>query len=398
MIERIYIDNRLGKAKKMIREINELLQKEADKKHFSGAAWLVYKHKTGVIKGTVGFSSLIEKKEEMKQDSIFDLASLTKPLITAPMIVKTLSEGFLDLEKPIQSLGILPFVSRISEVNIFQLMTHTSGLKSWYPCYAAEKQALLGTAIFGPSGKILYEKIPKVIDQYISTISTLPFDSNPGEKVNYSCLGYIVLAYLLQVRKKIKFKDEVKRMLFIPLNLERTFFDVPDSFIQYTTAGEDGNLSERTKVQKLGLKFSGWRKGIIRGKVNDCNAFYANSETGNAGLFSTVDDTLQIAKLFLPDSGFFTNDELRLFYDDFTGHLGDHRSIAWRRATSKNDPANEVLSDETIGHTGYTGTAVWIDPVKKEIYILFLNRLHPKLIEFPIDMLRREFLKMAILL
>lgn len=382
----------------MISQVNALLQKDVDKNNFSGAVWLVYKHKTGVIKGTVGYSSLIDKKEEMKTDTIFDLASLTKPLVTAPMIVKTLSEGFLDLERPIQNLGILPFASRISEVNIFQLMTHTSGIKSWYPCYASEKKALLGTAIFGPGGKILYEKIPKVIDQYISTIMILPMDSNPGEKVNYSCLGYIMLAYLLQVRKKIKFKDEAKRLLFKPLNLERTFFDVPDKYIPDTAAGEDGNLSEKLKAQKMGISFSGWRKGIIQGKVNDCNAFYANSETGNSGLFSTVEDTLKIAKLFLPDGGYFTNDELRLFYDDLTEHLGDHRSIAWRRAISKSDPANEILSDETISHTGYTGTALWIDPVKKEIYILFLNRLHPKFVEFPIDALRREFLKMAVIL
>jgi len=115
-------------------------------------------------------------------------------------------------------------------------------------------------------------------------------------------------------------------------------------------------------------------------------------------LFSTVDETLKIAKLFLPDSNFFTKDEIRLFYDDLTEHLGDHRSIAWRRAISKSDPANEILSDESIGHTGYTGTSLWIDPVQKEIYILFINRLHPKMSDFPIELLQREFLKLAVLL
>lgn len=382
----------------MIREINELLQKEINQGHFSGAVWLVYKHKTGIIKGTVGYSSITDKKEEMKEDTIFDLASLTKPLVTAPMIVKTLSQGFLDIEKPLQNMNLLPFASHLSEANIFQLLTHTSGIKSWYPCYASEKKALLGTAIVGPGGKILYEKVPKVIDQYISTIMTLPMDSNPGERVSYSCLGYIILAFLLQVRKKIRFKDEAAKMLFAPLNLEKTFFDLPENYVKMTAAGEDGNNSERTKVEAMGLKFAGWRKGIIRGKVNDCNAFYANSETGNAGLFSTAEDTLKIAKLFLPDSSFFTKDELRLFYDDLTGHTGEHRTIAWRRAVSKSDPANNVLSDETIGHTGYTGTALWIDPSNKEIYILFLNRLHPKLVEFPIDNLRKEFLKISVML
>jgi CubicO group peptidase (beta-lactamase class C family) len=382
----------------MIREINKILQNGVDQKQFSGAVWLVYRHKTGSVKGTIGYSSIAQKKEEMKEDTIFDLASLTKPLVTAPMVLKTLSEGFLDIEKPLQQMNLTPFASRLSEINIFQLMTHTSGIKSWYPCYAAEKQALLGTAIVGPGGRILYEKAPKVIDKYIMTITTLPFDTNPGEKVIYSCLGYIVLSYLLQVRKKIKFKDEAKRLIFNPLKLERTFFDVPEYLVPDTAAGEEGNLSEKIKTQKLGLKFSGWRKGIIRGQVNDCNAFYANSETGNSGLFSTVDDALKIAKLFLPDSNFFTKDELRLFYDDLTEHLGDHRSIAWRRAISKSDPANEILSDEAIGHTGYTGTALWIDPLKKDIYILFINRLHPKMNDFPIDLLRREFLKLAVLL
>lgn len=382
----------------MSREINKLLKDGVDQKHFSGAVWLVYKSKTGSITGTIGYSSTDPKKEEIKTDTIFDLASLTKPLITAPMVVKTLSEGFLNLEKPLQQMIVLPFASKLSDINIFQLLTHTSGIKSWYPCYAAEKQALLGTAIVGPGGKILYEKAPKVIDKYIMTITTLPFETNPGEKVIYSCLGYIVLSYILQVRKKIKFKEEAKRLIIDPLKLERTFFDVPKEYIQETAAGEEGNLSEKLKVQKMGLKFSDWRKGIIRGQVNDCNSFYANSETGNAGLFSTADDTLEIAKLFLPDSKFFTKDELRLFYDDLTEHTGEHRSIAWRRAVSKSDPANEILSDEAIGHTGYTGTSLWIDPVKKEIYILFLNRLHPKQIDFPIELLRREFLKLAVML
>jgi CubicO group peptidase (beta-lactamase class C family) len=382
----------------MIQQINKILQNGVDQKKFSGAVWLVYKHKTGSIKGTIGYSSLLPNKEEMKEDTIFDLASLTKPLVTAPMVLKTLSEGFLDIEKPLQQMNLTPFASRLSEINIFQLMTHTSGVKSWYPCYAAEKQALLGTAIVGTGGRILYEKAPKVIDKYIMTITTLPFDANPGEKVIYSCLGYIILANLLQVRKKIKFKEEAKQLIFNPLKLERTFFDVPENLVQETAAGEEGNMSEKMKVQKLGLKFSGWRKGIIRGQVNDCNSFYANSETGNSGLFSTVDETLKIAKLFLPDSNFFTKDELRLFYDDLTEHLDDHRSIAWRRAISKSDPAYEILSDEAIGHTGYTGTALWIDPVKNEIYILFINRLHPKISDFPIELLRREFLKHAVLL
>jgi len=379
----------------MIKEITTALQEGVDEGHYSGAVWLVYKEKSGTAKGAVGFSSIIPEKEPMREDTIFDLASLTKPLITCPLIVKALSAGYIDFDAPLVDQNVLPFANRIGEVSVSQLLTHTSGIRSWYPCYAIKKKMLRGTAIVGPDGRILYEKVPKMIDQYVVNISAMPLDAAPGEKIIYTCLGYIILAYILQVKKRVKFKEEAARLIINPLELKRTFFDVPENLIKETAAGEDGNQSEKKKVAALNLSFDGWRSGIIRGTVNDCNAYYADSTTGNAGLFADIEDTLKMAKQHFTGSKLFPEDELRLMHENLTQHTGDARSLGWRLSISENNPAKSILSDHAIGHTGYTGTALWIDPYKKEVYILFLNRLHPGKTEFQIDDLRRKFLKLA---
>ena len=115
----------------------------------------------------------------------------------------------------------------------------------------------------------------------------------------------------------------------------------------------------------------------------------------NAGLFSDIDDTLEICKQFLSDSKIFTNIELRLFHQDFTDYTDTHRSVGWRRNLHEQDSAYGILSPETISHDGFTGTSVWIDPKNDEVYILFMNRLHPVRTEFPITEYRRKYLKLS---
>ncbi|MBN2134568.1 MAG: serine hydrolase [Acidobacteria bacterium] len=376
-------------------KIYNLLLSGIEEKHYSGAVWLVFKKRQIVEMGSCGLSSIIPEREEMKDNTIFDLASLTKPLITAPITLKSLSRGIIHLEEPILKMQALPFATPVCEASIYNLLTHTSGLKAWYPCYADRKDVLRGTAIIGMGGNIIYEKVPKVIDQYAMKIASLPLEAKVGEKVIYSCLGYILLSYILQVKLKIGYKDEAERLLLNPLGLKRTFFKVPKELIKETAAGEDSNKFERFKVKDMKIEFNEWRNGIIRGEVNDCNAYYANSGTGNAGLFADIFDTLKLAQIFLPESKFFNKDEMRLIYNDLTSASGEHRTIAWRRADSKNDPAHGILPNETLSHTGFTGVGIWIDPVNSEIYILFMNRLHPRRVEFSIDDIRSKFLDIA---
>ncbi len=375
--------------------INNYLNEGVLNNKYSGAVWLVYKNKKIQARGATGYSSVIPSKETISDHTIFDLASLTKPLITAPLTIKLADKGIFDIEKPIVEHGLLPFAASIGEANIFQILTHTSGVKAWYPCYIAGTEMLKGTAIIGGDGNIIFEKVPKIIDKYVMKILSLKPESPPGENVSYSCLGYILLSYFIQIKAKVKFRDEAKKTILDPLAMKRTFFSVPNSLIKDCASGEEGNMYEKLKVAEMGLNFNKWRTDIIKGQVNDCNAFYANSESGNSGLFADIDDTLKLAKEFLKPGKLFSEIELRLFHEDFTGYTGRHRSMGWRINRDDDDPAKDILSSRAISHSGFTGTSIWIDPEREEIYILFLNRLHPFRVEFNIDEIRRKFLQLS---
>jgi CubicO group peptidase (beta-lactamase class C family) len=213
-------------------------------------------------------------------------------------------------------------------------------------------------------------------------------------RTKYSCLGYIILGATIKKITNKNVKELFNTLIIDKLHLKNTFLHSNKDKIAKTAATENGSHYEQKMAKDMGLEFNNWRKYLIRGEVHDSNSYFADSETGNAGLFSTIYDLFKIAQLYYIDSEFFSSETAKLLYSNNTEFSDEHWSLGWKLATSK-DSIGKILSENAIGHTGFTGCSIWIEPFAKKVYILLTNRIHPQVNNVEMNKIRVEFHKLA---
>ncbi|MEN8153560.1 MAG: serine hydrolase domain-containing protein [Acidobacteriota bacterium] len=306
-----------------------------------------------VFKGNYGYLSLLPEKKLIPENPVYDLASLTKPLVTAFLILYFFELGDLDEDTRAGSFieGINP------DITVSQLLTHTSGLPAWYPLYLSD------------------------VD-HIKTIRGLGLISKPGRKVTYSCLGYIALSHIIKKVSGMNLNEAAEKIIFKKAGLKDTFFTVPEGVLERTAPTESGNLFEREKV---GKDFPGmaenykWRRELIIGEANDGNAFYLKGKAGNAGLFSTAADIFAISREFFPKtSSILKHDTVKKFWKNYTPFKQSHRSYGFKLNSSFITSGGRSLSKNAIGHNGFTGTSLWMEEEGEKVFILLTNRIHPE--------------------
>jgi CubicO group peptidase (beta-lactamase class C family) len=308
--------------------------------------------------------------------TIYDLASLTKPLITGMLIARRIENNELTLKSEVRSY--LPEFDRADKrtITVGQLLTHTSGLPAWRPLYieAAEDGAL-------------------------RAIAEQPLESAPGTRVLYSDLGFITLGLLIEKLAGTPLAEVARREIFEPLALERTFFNPAMAIQTEVAACEIGNAFEREMCEGLKVtNWANWREHLIWGEVHDGNAHFLGGAAGHAGLFSTARETLRLAEQFIPGSTRLLKPETcALFRTDMTEGLEEARSLAWQLAATPGSTAGPALAPDSFGHTGFTGTSCWIDAVRERTFILLTNRTHARPLPFVnINSVRREFHTLAV--
>ncbi|MBD0370585.1 MAG: beta-lactamase family protein [Pyrinomonadaceae bacterium] len=290
--------------------------------------------------------------------TIYDLASLTKPLVTGLLCARRVESSALKLDEEIRHY--LPEFDEADKMGITvrHLVTHTAGFPAWRP---------------------LYITTGGVKEQTLRVIAAEALESSPGRHVRYSDLGFITLGFLLERISGAPLKELARREIFEPLKLARTFFN-PEMALQTEVAAcEAGNMYERGMCgeMKVGESYTGWREQLIWGEVHDGNAHFLGGAAGHAGLFSTASETLRIAEQFLARfSELLKAETCALFHTNMTEALEEARSFAWQLAATKDSTAGPDLPLESFGHTGFTGTSCWIDPVRERIFLLFTNRTH----------------------
>ncbi len=349
--------------------VQQFVDKAIEKGYFASVS-LLYAKKDIVIYKYFNYDShkIPEWRECANKPPIYDLASLTKPLITAPLIVKLIEEGALSLNTKVKD--IFPLFHK--DITLLHLLTHTSGIQAWSP---------------------LYLNCAK--DDILNYIVSLPLKAKPGRKVIYSCLGYIVLKEVIEKVTKRKFFDVADEYIIKKLSLENTFINVPLNIKKHLIPSEKGNqyeieLSKKYKYNEPFYTNYQWRDYILQGETNDCNSWYGGGSLGNAGLFSSVDDIHKLALQFLPDTTLFKDRSLNLFYNNFTPFKGSHRSVGFKLNSSLITSGGKALNKEAIGHNGFTGTSLWIDNKSEEIYIILSNRLYPEFKPYNMNRFRRK--------
>jgi CubicO group peptidase (beta-lactamase class C family) len=355
-------------------QISEVLTSQIQAGDFPSAVYLVARRGQIVFSDALGQSVVEPYRIANTFDTIYDLASLTKPLITGMLCSRRIEHGELTLDSAVAHY--VPEFDRTDKqmITVRELLTHTSGLPAWRPLY------------------LLTEEEP---DRTAGAIAALELEYKPGTRVVYSDLGFITLGLLLERSTGRSLAQLARQEIFGPLQLERTFFN-PELALQTGIAAcETGNAYEQSMCPTQPYKNS--RKRLIWGEVHDGNAYFLGGAAGHAGLFSTANETLKLAQQFLPTTSKLLKPETcSLFHQNMTEGLEEARTIGWQLASTKDSTAGVDLPPDSFGHNGFTGTSVWIDGEDENIYILLTNRTHARALPFAnINSVRRQFHTLA---
>ncbi len=351
---------------------------------FPSAVYLVGEKGRAVFADALGNSVVEPRRIPATLDTIYDLASLTKPLITGQLCARRIESGELTLDSSVSNY--LPEFDRPDKnaITLRELLTHTSGLPAWRPLY------------------ILAEGDP---ERVVSVIANLNLDYEPGTRVVYSDLGFIILSLLLERLTTKPLTELAQGEIFQPLSLKRTFFNPEIAMQTGIAACETGNGYERGMYREIDAgpgQYENWRQDLIWGEVHDGNAHFLGGAAGHAGLFSTAKETLVLANQFLAGSArnkskLLKPETCEMFRKNMTPGLEERRSFAWQLAETKDSAAGPDLPPDSFGHSGFTGTSCWIDPHADRVYILLTNRTHARSLPFAnINSVRRQFHSLAV--
>ena len=293
--------------------------------------------------------------------SIYDLASLTKVIATTTLAMIAVSEGRLDLDAPVQRY--LPeFRGQGKErVTIRHLLTHSSGLPAHRP-----------TWLQSPAR-----------DSALGLVIGTPLDTVPGARMVYSDLGAIVLGEVLQRVHHGSLDRLARKEIFDRLHMSSTGFRPAERLLPRIAATEYDST---------------WRHRMVRGQVHDENAAWLGGVSGHAGLFGSALDLMTFGEWLLKTVG--RSDGMTVGnFPDLGDHLpsyrlsvlpsiarefirrqelvpGSSRALGWD-TPSNGSSAGHRLSPESFGHTGFTGTSIWVDPTRQLVVVLLTNRVHP---------------------
>ncbi|MHC4111007.1 MAG: serine hydrolase domain-containing protein [Planctomycetota bacterium] len=323
--------------------IDCVVEEEVEKGNIPGAVVLVGQGDKVLYFKAFGHEVNEPFEEKMTKNTIFDLASLTKPVATATSIMILADQGKID---PFDYAGkYLPAFARNGkeEVRIQHLLTHTSGLLAYTNADALRKA-------FGTPCP----------DKLIEKICDMKAVSKPGEEFRYSCLGYITLARIVEVVSTENIDDFARENIFSPLGMERTTYNPP--------ASQEKNIAATQIVEGQ----------LLRGTVHDPLARLMGGISGNAGLFSTAYDLSKYCQMLL-NSGTWKG--AKVLSPEAVSLLTTVQSYGRAYGFDVNSNYSWVKGsyapENAFCHTGYTGTSIVCNPASKVYVIILTNRAHP---------------------
>lgn len=347
------------------------LVRAADAHEFGGAVALIVRNGQVVLHRATGWAvrEPAEDRSPMGADAIFDLASLTKVVATTPAILHLIGRGEIGLDGPVGE--ILPeFGTEGAKagVTIRRLLSHSAGLSAWRPVF------LTG---IGP-------------DAYLADFAATQPEHPPGEHMIYSDPSFITLGEVVRRVSGDPVSVYAQREIFGPLGMVDTMFTPSRALRSRIAATENGNGFEAGKEPEHAPVNGGWRDYPLRGEVHDGNAWYGfGGVAGHAGLFGTALDLARYGLAWL-NGGALGNARIlpqRLVAEAITNEIGiqgetERRGLGWRLMPApgavENIPdSGRGLGQRAFGHTGFTGTSIWMDPDHDLGIVLLTNRVHP---------------------
>jgi len=311
--------------------------------------------------------------------TVWDLASLTKVvgLTTAAMMLA--DEGKLDVGAPVTRY-VPEFAAGGDSVTVRHLLTHSSGLPAWKPFFQGVRSRR----------------------QMFSLVNAEPLEAPPGARMAYSDLGAMLLTEIVERVSGQRLDRFLQARLFRPLGMRQTRFRPPRSWLEHIAP---------TEVDTT------WRHRLVRGEVHDENAASMGGVSGHAGLFSTAPDLVRFAQMLLrggrtdvpahrrtgvPAQDSIVETGRQLIHAETIAEFArpqqpgfSSRALGWD-TPSENSSAGTRLSARAFGHTGFTGTSVWVDPERDLFVILLTNRVYPTRENNLIRDVRRQVADLAV--
>jgi CubicO group peptidase (beta-lactamase class C family) len=335
------------------RDISRLLGQAIEEGCFPGAVLAVGYRGQLVYEAAVGEAACLPHARRMSIDTVFDLASLTKPIATTTALMLLVDTGRLGLDVPVSAyLAALP--QRTSAPpTLRQLLCHCSGLPAWRPYY----QAIAPSWPQPARRRAVY-----------AAVHEEPLIDRPGTAVRYSDVGFILLGEVVETMAGMHLDAFCREKIFATLHLE----------------GLDFRNLERPRpadVPFASTEHCPWRGRILEGEVHDENAWIMGGVAGHAGLFATARQVWQYAQGLLAGlqgrAWLVSPATLRAFATRQCLPEGSTWALGWDTPTPGKSAAGQYVSPTAIGHLGFTGTSLWIDPETQVIVVLLTNRVHP---------------------
>ena len=282
-------------------------------------------------------------------DTIYDLASLTKVIVTTPLVMRLYEAGRLDIDAPVRAC-VPEFAGGARDrVTVADLLAHCGGLLWW-------------TDLFRQARGLPAREVTRF---YLRRICELPLDYEPRTRTVYSDLGFILLGAMLERLTDTRLDRLAADEVFAPLGMRDIHYTPPAELRDRIAPTEDDPE----------------RGGILHGHVHDENAFRLGGVAPHAGLFATARSLVPFARMWLAEGAagekrFFDNATARRFSRRARLVRDSSRALGWDTPAAGSS-CGRRFSATAFGHTGFTGTSLWIDPEMDLFVILLTNRVHP---------------------
>jgi len=329
---------------------------------FSAAALEVSLGGRPVLAETVGRLSAAPDAAPADAGTVFDLASLTKPMATVTCLMGLVQEGRLGLLDPLSAhlpaFAAGPDAGRRRTVTLAHLLSHASGLPAWRPCFEA---------VCPPGDQVASPPGPEERAAVVARVCAEPLEADPGERAVYSDLGFILLGEVIAGVEGAPLDRVFRRRVAEPLGLADTAFNpgnaVPGPFGAHAAA----------------TSRAGWRGGLLQGVVQDDNAYALGGVAGHAGLFGPAADVGRWARALLDAwkgrSAWLKREVVAAFLEPAERVPGSSWVLGLDTPTPPSS-AGPWMGPKAVGHLGYSGTSVWIDPDREWGVVLLTNRVH----------------------
>jgi len=358
--------------------LDERLQKAIDHEETPGIVLLIAYRDTLLYHKAFGHAQWIPERKELTPDTFFDVASLTKVLATTTSILLLLKSGELGLSEPI-SKYFNEFRAPVkNQITLRHLLTHSSGLPAYYRFYQdlwEEDQKRGGGFLCTRDAK--RQALQRVLEQDLAY--------EPGRDYRYSDLGFILLGALIEKVTATDLDLFCQQEIWTPLGLRQTFFNDLSARGKPPAPRQVGMPPSPQDVtgprRFAATEYCPWRKKVMCGEVHDENCYAMGGVAGHAGLFSTSQDiytlVARLLRCYRGEEDWIPPALVRTFFT--RQHLPERSTwaLGWDTPSPAGSTSGTLFSRESVGHTGFTGTSLWIDLKKDLVVILLSNRVHP---------------------